>query len=130
MSTPEIAWTSPKSAPTMPSLLLVGDELYFVNDGGIFVCLDAKTGEEHYRERLAESDGQKRMGGYYNASPIYAGGHIYVFNREGVTHVIEPGPAYKKVADNKLSAQIMASPAAVDGAMFIRTESGLMRVGK
>lgn len=128
MSTPEIAWSSSKSAPTMPSPLLVGEELYFVNDGGIFVCLDAKTGAERYRERLAESEGPKRMGGTYNASPLFAGGHIYVFNREGVTHVLEPGPTYHKVADNKLDAVIMASPAAVDGALFIRTDKALLRI--
>jgi outer membrane protein assembly factor BamB len=130
MTTPEIAWTSTKSAPTMPSPLLVGNELYFVNDGGIFVCLDAKTGAEHYRERLAESTGAKRMGGTYNASPIFADGRIYIFNREGVTHVIEPGTTYHKLADNKLDAVVMASPAAVEGAFFIRTERALLRVGK
>lgn len=130
MQIPEITWSFTKSAPTMPSPLLVGDELYFVNDGGIFVCLDAKTGAEHYRERLAESDGPKRMGGTYNASPLLADGRIYVFNREGVTHVIEPGKTYKKIADNKLNAVVMASPAAVDGAFFIRTEKELVRVGK
>ncbi len=130
MSTPETAWSFTKSAPTMPSLLLVGGELYFVNDGGIFVCLDAKTGEEHYRERLAESDGPKRMGGTYNASPLFADGHLYVCNREGVTHVIEPGPTYRKIADNKIDAVVMASPAAVDGAFFIRTDKALIKVGK
>jgi outer membrane protein assembly factor BamB len=130
MTTPEIAWTSTKSAPTMPSPLLVGNELYFVNDGGIFVCLNAKTGAEHYRERLAESTGAKRMGGTYNASPIFADGRIYIFNREGVTHVIEPGTTYHKLADNKLDAVVMASPAAVEGAFFIRTEKALLRVGK
>jgi outer membrane protein assembly factor BamB len=130
MNTPEIAWTSTKSAPTMPSPLLVGDELYFVNDGGIFVCLDAKTGAEHYRERLAESTGTKRMGGTYNASPIFAEGRIYIFNREGVTHVIEPGTTYRKLADNKLDGVVMASPAAVEGAFFVRTEKSLVRIGK
>lgn len=130
MGTPEVTWTSTKSAPTMPSPLLVGDELYFVNDGGIFVCLDAKTGAEHYRERLAETTGAKRMGGTYNASPLFADGRIYIFNREGVTHVIEPGKTYKKLADNKLDAVIMASPAAVDGAFFIRTEKSLLRIGR
>jgi outer membrane protein assembly factor BamB len=125
MGTPEIAWTSTKSAPTMPSPLLVGDELYFVSDGGILVCLDAVTGAEHYRERLTNDTGN-RMGGTYNASPIFADGRIYVFNREGVTHVIAPGKTFRKITDNKLSGQIMASPAAVDGAFFIRTDKGLV----
>jgi len=127
MDTPEITWTSTKSAPTMPSPLLVGDELYFVSDGGILVCLDARTGKEHYRERLAGGgEGVSRMGGTYNASPLAAAGRIYVFNREGVTHVIEPGKNFRKIADNKLNGQVMASPAAVDGAFYIRTDKGIV----
>ena len=129
MDTPEITWTSTKSAPTMPSPLLVGDELYFVSDGGILVCLDAKTGTEHYRERLT-NDTSKRMGGTYNASPLFAGGRIYIFNREGTTHVIEPGTKFRKITDNKINGQIMASPAALDGSFFIRTERELIRIGK
>ena len=41
---------------------------------------------------------------------------------------IEPGTTYRKVADNKLDAVIMASPAAVDGALFIRTDKALLRI--
>ncbi len=127
VGTPEIVWTSTKSAPTMPSPLLIGDELYFLSDGGILVCMDAKTGAEHYRERLT-SDTGKRMGGTYNASPVFADGRIYVFNREGVTHVIQPGKTFRKIADNKIDEQLMASPAAVDGAFFIRSDKALYRV--
>lgn len=124
---PEIAWSFTKGAPTMPSPLLVGDELYFVNDGGILVCLDARTGAENYRERLA-NETTKRMGGTYNASPLVADGRLYIFNREGVTHVIAPGKQFRKLADNKLEGQVMASPAAVDGALFIRTDQALYRI--
>ncbi len=127
VSTPEIVWTSTKSAPTMPSPLLVGDELYFLSDGGILVCMDARTGTEHYRERLTNDTG-KRMGGTYNASPIFADGRIYIFNREGVTHVIAPGKTLRKIADNKIEGQLMASPAAVDGAFFIRSDKALYRI--
>ena len=127
MGTPEVAWTFTKSAPTMPSPLLVGDELYFLSDGGILVCLDARTGAEHYRERLADDPG-KRMGGTYNAAPLHADGRLYVFNREGTTHVIAPGKTFRKLADNKLSGQVMASPAAVDGAFLIRTDKELVKI--
>ena len=55
-------------------------------------------------------------------------GRIYIFNREGVTHVIAPGKTFRKLADNKLAGQVMASPAAVDGAFFIRTDKGLVKI--
>ena len=40
----EIKWRYKRGAPTMPSPILVGDELYFVSDSGIFTCLDALSG--------------------------------------------------------------------------------------
>src|SRR4029077_270934 len=47
-----VAWTLRRSAPLTPSPLLVGDELYIVNDGGIASCLDAATGTLHWQQRL------------------------------------------------------------------------------
>ena len=41
---PEIAWRFGRQAPSIPSPLLVGDEIYIVSDKGIATCLDAHTG--------------------------------------------------------------------------------------
>lgn len=119
LAKPEIAWRYDKGAPTMPSPLLVGNELYFANDGGIFTCLDAKTGAEHYRERL---------GGNYSASPTFADGKIYVHNREGLTTVIKPGKQFEVIEKNQLPGKIFASLAAVDRALFLRTDTALFRI--
>ena len=116
---PEIAWRSEKGAPTMPSPLLVGEELYFANDGGIFTCLDAKTGAEHYRERI---------GGNYSSSPTFADGKIYVHNREGLTTVIKPGKQFEVLEKNQLPGKIFASLAAADRALFLRTDTALYRI--
>jgi outer membrane protein assembly factor BamB len=119
LAKPEIAWRYDKGAPTMPSPLLVGDELYFANDGGVFTCLDAKTGAEHYRERL---------GGNYSSSPTFADGKIYVHNREGLTTVIKPGKQFEVIEKNQLPGKIFASLAAVDHALFLRTDTALYRI--
>jgi hypothetical protein len=117
---PEIVWRFTSGGPTMPSPLLVGEELYFVSDGGILTCLDARTGAEHYRERL---------GGNFSASPLHADGKIFVSTREGVTAVLKPGRRFELLATNALPGTILASPAAVDGALFLRTEAALYRIG-
>lgn len=119
VSQPEIVWRFDKGAPTMPSPILIGEELYFVNDGGIFTCLDAKTGVEHYRERL---------GGNYSASPTFADGKIYIHNREGLTTVVKPGKQFTVLEKNQLPGKIFASLAAVDHALFLRTDTALYRL--
>jgi len=116
---PEIVWRFNKGTPTMPSPLLVGNELYFVSDTGVFTCLDALSGSEIYRERL---------GGNFSSSPWYADGRIYLSNREGITYVIKPGSSFEIIAENSLAEAIYATPAAVDHAIYLRTETQLYRI--
>lgn len=117
---PSIAWRYRQGVSTVPSPLLVGDELYFVSDsGGILTCLDARTGREHYRERL---------GGNFSSSPLSADGRIYCSNREGVTSIVAPGPAFKLLATNALAGKHFASPAAIENALYLRTDHALYRV--
>src|SRR5438445_10427312 len=47
-----VAWTLRRAAPLTPSPLLAGHELYIVNDVGIASCLNAKTGETYWVQRL------------------------------------------------------------------------------
>lgn len=113
-------WKYTKGAPTMSSPLLVGNELYFVNDsGGMFTCLDAHTGQEIYRERL---------GGSHSASPLLADGLIHLASREGDIHLIRPGRKFELLAKNQLPGQIMASPVALDDALYYRTDTALYRI--
>jgi len=114
-----VAWTVKKAAPHTPSLLLVGDELYMVSDKGILTCLDAKTGRENWNERI---------GGGYSASLLYAGGKIYVQSEDGTAIVFQPGSKFDKIADAGFKERTLASYAAGDDALLIRTESHLFRV--
>ncbi len=118
-TTPEVVWRVKKGVPTIPSPLVVGNELYMVGDKGIATCLDARTGDVVWSERL---------GGNFCSSPLAAGGHIYVSNQEGATSVIVPGRTFALEATNTLDGRIFATPAAVDGALYIRTDAALQRI--
>jgi sugar lactone lactonase YvrE/enterochelin esterase-like enzyme len=118
---PEIAWRERKAAPTMPSPLVVGDELLMVSEKGIATCLDARTGESRWSERL---------GGNFSSSPLAADGRIYVGNREGKTFVLRPGVAFELLATNELDGGIFATPAAVGRGLYLRTEKALYRLEK
>jgi outer membrane protein assembly factor BamB len=114
-----VAWTLRRSAPLTPSPLLVGDELYIVNDGGIASCVDAKTGALYW---------QQRLGGEFSASPVFADGRIYFLNEDGVATVIAPGKDFRKLATNALNGAALASMAVSDGSFFIRTHTHLYRI--
>jgi outer membrane protein assembly factor BamB len=115
-----IAWTLRRGAPLTPSPLLVGDELYVVNDGGIATCLDAKSGETHWIERLG--------GGAYSASPVLAEGRIYFLSEGGVATVIAAGREFRRLATNALDGETLASMAMSAESIFIRTDSHLYRI--
>ncbi|MGH7225545.1 MAG: PQQ-binding-like beta-propeller repeat protein, partial [Gemmataceae bacterium] len=115
-----VAWKTSKAAPHTPSLLLVGDELYAVSDGGVASCFNARTGEVYW---------QKRLGGSYSASPLVAGGKLYFQSEQGTGMVLQAGKKFKLLAKNSLDERSLASAAAADGALFLRTEKHLYRIG-
>jgi outer membrane protein assembly factor BamB len=114
-----VAWRLERGAPQSPSPLLVGDELYLVSDSGILTCLDAKSGEQHY---------QKRLGGGYSASPLFAAGRIYLLDENGTTIVVAPGKTYRQLAINRIAGRTLASLAVAEGAIYLRSDKKLYRI--
>ncbi len=116
-----IVWSHRKGVPTTPSPVVVSDEIYFVSDGGVATCLNARTGDVHWNERL---------GGDFSASPVVSEGKIYFQNETGTGYVLKAGKTFELLATNNLAERTLASPAVVDNALIIRSESHLWRMGK
>ncbi len=116
-----VAWRSKRSTPKKPSLTLVGDLLFGVEDGGVATCWEAKTGNVVWNERL---------GGNYSASPLAAEGRLYCFSEEGKTVVLAAGREFKKLAENSLDEGFMASPAVSGRALILRTKTHFYRIEK
>ncbi len=114
-----VRWDYHWQVSANPSPLLIGARLYMVSDWGIASWLDARKGEDLWRQRLK---------GRYYASPIHAAGRIYNFSLEGRSMVLAAADAYQELATNTLDGQIRASPAVSDGAIFVRTETHLYRL--
>ena len=115
----QVVWKTKQNAPKKPSLLLLGDLLYALEDNGVVTCWEAVTGKIVWSERI---------GGHYSASPLAAGDRIYLFSEEGKTTVLAAGREYKKLAENQLGDGFMASPAVTGNALFLRSRSHLCRV--
>ena len=88
-------------------------------ENGMATCLDAHTGQTIW---------QKRLGGEFIASPVYADRHIYCFNTEGGSQILQAGREDKVLATNHLDAGCMASPAVAGKALFVRTKTHLYRI--
>ena len=116
-----LAWSLKRGAPLTPSPIVVGDELYVVNDGGIATCLDARSGEVVW---------QVRLGGTYSASPVFADGRLYFSAEQGVTTVMAPGREARRLATNTLDGGLLASMAVAQGSIFLRTDSHLYRIAE
>ena len=114
-----VAWQLRRGAPFTPSPLLVGDQLYVINDTGILTSVDARTGTVHYQERVD---------GNYSASPVFADGRLYFQSEEGVTTVVAPGPVFQRLAVNRLDEATLASMAVSGGSLFIRGHAHLYRI--
>lgn len=105
--------------PDTPSPIVVGDYVYTISNKGMISCFDAASGEMEYSEKL---------GGNFVASPIYAGGRLYIANVQGDTTVVKPGPVYEVLATNELDEGLMASPVAVGKALYLRTKTDVYRI--
>jgi hypothetical protein len=94
------------------SLLVHNGYVYAVDDGGTAYCWKADTGEQQWRTRL---------GGNYSASPILAGGNIYVSNERGATFVFQPDPTkFQLVARNQLGESAFATPTFCGNRIYAR----------
>jgi outer membrane protein assembly factor BamB len=114
-----VVWQQRQGVPLTPSLLLVGEELYMVSNRGIASCVNARTGTLYWRQRLP---------GDYSASPVDASGRIYFTSEEGITTVVAAGKEFKQLARNTVEGRTLASPAVVDGVLFLRTDTHLYRI--
>jgi outer membrane protein assembly factor BamB len=114
-----VAWRRKTHIGKFASPILVDGLIYSVAEQSFLTCLEAASGEVVWTERI---------GGSYEASPVYADGRLYFFDVEGVTTVIKPGRACEIVATNKLDDGLMASPSVAGKAFYIRTKTHLYRI--
>lgn len=113
--TRNVAWQITRDTPDIGSLLLSSGRLYFHKEKkGMLTCVDAATGQPHF--------GPARLPGLDTiyASPISAGGHVYLTSRNGTTVVIRDADRLQVVSTNSVGETVDATPAPVDDQLFIR----------
>jgi len=98
--------------------------LYYISEEALAICLEAKTGEVRWKERL------EGIGPFW-ASPMLSGKEVYAARANGDVLVFKADPERLQLtAINRMESGVYASPIAVGGKLFIRTEAMLYCIGK
>lgn len=120
-----VSWSVQRDTPDIASPLLSDGRLYFhKGKTGAISCFDAKTGKPHYTAT--------RVSGLTSiyASPVAAGGYIFLTDRRGTTVVIKDSEEFEIVATNNVGETVDATPAPVGNHLYIRGEKHLFCIGE
>lgn len=123
--TKSVAWTITRDTPDVASPILSGGRLYYYKGkSGQLSCVDALTGKPYYEA--------VRVPGVNNtyASPVAAGGRVYLTDRSGTIVVIEDSDKFKVIATNSMGEGVDATPAIVGKEMFIRSAKHLFCIAE
>lgn len=113
-----VVWRIVQGAPYVATPLLNRGVLWTVRDGGIITRISAEEGKVLQAKRLPD------MGNYY-ASPVSAGGRIYIASRLGIVTVVTDDSDWRVLDTHDFNEGIYATPLMAEGCLFIRTEKAL-----
>jgi len=111
-----ILWQHDKATPDSSTPVICNGLVFSVADNGIAQCLDAKTGQVQWEQRLK---------GQYRASPLAADGRIYFHNIQGLTTVVRAAAPFEQLAENSLDDASFASPIVSGQRLYLRAKEHL-----
>ena len=111
-------WRYRKALPNTSSPLLYEGVIYLVRDG-VFTSLNPENGEVYKQARLNGALGR------YWSSPVAADGKIFLASEDGKVVVLLAAPQWEILAVNSLDEDIFATPAILDGGIYVRTQDAL-----
>ena len=111
-----VAWSARKNVAKKATPVVVDDLIYMISDDGIATCRELGSGQQVW---------QKRLGGNFAASPVYASGRLYFFDMDGAITTLSSGRQFQQLAQTELGDGYMASPAIVGDQLILRSKSML-----
>ncbi len=115
-------WSEKRNVPEVTAPLAYRGRVYMVTAGGIVSCVDAKTGKVIFRGRV-------NAPGAYFASPVAAGGKVFVASADGVVTVLSGGDTLDVLANNDLGEPVYGTPALMGSAIYVRSSQHLWAFG-
>ena len=119
---PKVLWEQPRLNPGTASPVVLDGKLYVLRQSVLNVG-EPMTGAAAGTLRL--------RGSQFSASLVAAGGLIYVVGEDGLVQVVKPGEKDPTVAGSgSVGETILATPAVVDGALYLRSDRHLWKFAK
>lgn len=115
-----VVWRNERGGPHVPTPSYLDGRLYVINDTGILATLNARTGETLWQQRLR---------GRFSMSPLVIGDRLLIISEEGQITVFKAGDAFESLAEADLKATVYASPALLDGRLYVRTAESVVCLG-
>jgi hypothetical protein len=123
MTEKSVKWTYRRAVPQLPSPLVYHNVLYMVNDGGIVTTLNPESGALIQQGRLKGAIDR------YYSSPVGGDGKVYMASEKGKVSVLKPDGNLEPIVVNDLQDDIYATPALVEGRIYLRTRNTLYCFG-
>ena len=114
------AYVVKTNASYVPTLVAQDGLLFMFNDRGIVSCLDVRTGEVHWRERLSRG---------FSGSPVIGDGKVYIIDDDGIVLVLAVDKEYRLLGSHPLGEPSRSTPAIVGSRLYLRTLSQLVAIG-
>ncbi len=115
-----IAWKNDEWGPNICSPVSNGEFVFILASEGLLACYKNSDGTKLYEQDLREN---------FMASPTLVGDKLYLLAEKGAMLIIQVGPEYKELTRCELGEKCYASPAFVDGRIFIRGLENLYCIG-
>ena len=120
-------WRDPRSKKNrLGTPVIRNGYAYFVNMSGFAECLDMKTGEIIFEERLPSTGNNSAAW----ASPILVDDKVYVTNQSGDTNIFRAVPKFELLATNSVEEYSNSTLAVSDGSLYLRTHKSLWCISK
>ncbi len=121
-----VLWTV-KEGSNVTSPVYLDGHLYFMHEKGTALCLDAKTGEVVYKEKLDPSSG------LIYSSVLAADGKLYAPSQHNGIYVLAAKPEFELLAVNTFQdddSRVNASVSVSNSQLIMRTDKALYCIGE
>ncbi|MBI5723720.1 MAG: PQQ-binding-like beta-propeller repeat protein [Planctomycetes bacterium] len=141
VSKTHVAWTATEELPDIVSPLTDGKRIWTVTTGGNLVCraIEPSTASQPSAASQPATDSQvvptgkilysQELGESVNASPTLVGDKVYLLDCTGTMIIFEAADQYKELGRCKLGELANATPAFMDGRIYIRCKKNIYCVG-